>query len=811
MSHDRDNKAGFSGKIASSQSIATASSSAGSNSPVGTTEARDLVRQGDRSKREKLLASTIFGLKTKTVAIVVGSMVMLPILAIGTATYYFGVQSIERQTILAKKANIVELAEEELVRERQLLTTLLVGSGTVALLAGAGAAFGTKKLLDRISRVLEQTARQDTTKTNLKLAEEIEQSEAHRDLLDRIVEEARIYLNCDRVLIYSLDRDRNGVVVTESVVAEYPKALGTSVADLGFEPENFKQYPNGKVQAIDDVNRTEISPYYLQHLERLKVKASLTTAIFNEDKVFGWLVAHQCRTSRCWHSAEIEFFHRLATNTGLAWDNVCLRENITRLKIEAANEIKRMQYFERAVRHIHQSNEQDVLKISVEELRQILKCDRVVAYSLGENNNAIVIAESLAAGYPRALHKTIEQSLAVFDLDRDGDVTIQAIDNIDEAKMSDRCIRQLETLEVKAYLAAPILNDNKVFGLLVAHQCRQPHHWQDEEISWISQMALQAGLALDRAAELRQSNLDLSMQLNNFSFSLDRQDSASQLLKTAVDLVREIMKLDRAMVYQFDADDNGRIVAESVIPGYPAASNYRSDDLYVARDREQYRRGTVTAIADVNLANLTEDDLEQFRLLEVKASLIVPILQDEKLFGLLIGHQCQQARSWESWEIELFAQLALQLETAIERPQLQEKLESLVLQIEPSTFSEIVKLPTKAKLNHYLDNESPQSDRPLILPSLPMGEVNIEMSESDFSAIKNTHDRDSKSEPIVGEIVGDLTSKSDSFLTHQTDRFEGDIANLSDRISQQSLYVTKSFQKLAEFAKQLSKNTRDDE
>ncbi|MGL5077246.1 MAG: GAF domain-containing protein, partial [Waterburya sp.] len=66
-------------------------------------------------------------------------------------------------------------------------------------------------------------------------------------------------------------------------------------------------------------------------------------------------------------------------------------------------------------------------------------------------------------------------------------------------------IEQLESLEVKANLVTPILNEGKLFGLLVAHQCNQPRNWQDYEIRWVTQIATQVGFAVDNAKVLAAS------------------------------------------------------------------------------------------------------------------------------------------------------------------------------------------------------------------------------------------------------------------------------------------------------------------
>jgi light-regulated signal transduction histidine kinase (bacteriophytochrome) len=57
----------------------------------------------------------------------------------------------------------------------------------------------------------------------------------------------------------------------------------------------------------------------------------------------------------------------------------------------------------------------------------------------------------------------------------------------------------------------------------------------------------------------------------------------------------------------------------------------------------------------------------------VKAKLAVPIFLKEKLWGLLIAHQCAKARQWSSFETELMGQLANQIGIALAQAQLLEQ------------------------------------------------------------------------------------------------------------------------------------------
>ncbi|MGL4884399.1 MAG: GAF domain-containing protein, partial [Waterburya sp.] len=349
-------------------------------------------------------------LKTKTAALLVGSAVMLPILAVGTTTYYFGSQAVNKQAILAKRVDNIGLAQTELARQQKLLAALLIGTGTTALLAGAIAAFGTKRLLDSISKTnRSETAENSQTQVYREFIQNLSQSVSQKDILKAIVEEARNYLNCDRVIVYSLNQDKYGVIVAESVAPGYTQALGKTIQDSCFEARYLDKYRDGRVRAIDNIQTAEITPCHKEQLQKLEVKANLVTPIINEGNLFGLLVAHQCEKPRQWQQGEIKFLNQLAQKVGLTLENAKLLDDLVRLQTQAETERKWTHYFTDSIQYIRQSlQKDDVLEISVEEVRKVLECDRVVVYSLNQNKYGVVIAESVSPGYPKALNKTIE-------------------------------------------------------------------------------------------------------------------------------------------------------------------------------------------------------------------------------------------------------------------------------------------------------------------------------------------------------------------------------------------------------------------
>ena len=625
-------------------------------------------------------------LKPRITAAWASAIVMLPILAVGTATYYFGTQGINQQTILARRADNTGIAETELEQQKQLLAFLLMGTGTTALLAGLLAALWTSRTIrcaiaSGAVTTKEIRHQEERSQRLQEYVQHLSQS-PHQDILAATVAEARRVLNCDRVVVYSLNQDRYGVIVAESVASGWTRALGLTIKDPCFEARYLEKYRDGRVRALDDIYAADMTPCYIEQLEQLEVQANLVTPIINEDNLFGLLVAHQCGSPRTWQQEEIEFLTQLAKRVGFALNNAKLLAEATQLKQEAQTEAEWTQRFTDVVRYIRQSlKQEDILDIAVEEIRRVLSCDRVVVYSLNQDRYGVVVAESVAPGWTRALGRTIEDpcfEARYLEQYRDG--RVRALDNIYTAGMTPCYLEQLEQLEVKANLVTPILNEGKLFGLLVAHQCREPRAWQQYEIRWMTQIATQVGFALDNAKLLAaatqlkqeaQTEAEWTQRFTEAVRYIRQSLKQKDILDIAVEEIRRVLSCDRVVVYSLNSDRYGVVVAESVAPGWTRALGRTIEDpCFEARYLEQYRDGRVRALNDIYAADMTPCYLEQLEQLEVKANLVTPILNEGKLFGLLVAHQCREPRAWQQYEIRWMTQIATQVGFALDNAKL---------------------------------------------------------------------------------------------------------------------------------------------
>ncbi len=114
------------------------------------------------------------------------------------------------------------------------------------------------------------------------------------NILNTAVHEVRHLLNCDRVVVYSLDQNSYGVVVAESVAPGLTKSLERTIDDPCFAARYIEKYSQGRVRAWNDIYSEDVTPCYLEQLEALEVKAKIVTPIVRENELFGLLIAHQC-------------------------------------------------------------------------------------------------------------------------------------------------------------------------------------------------------------------------------------------------------------------------------------------------------------------------------------------------------------------------------------------------------------------------------------------------------------------------------------------------------------------------------------
>ena len=683
--------------------------------PKSNGDREESLTLSNLQKDSSLEPKTKKTLGSKITAALAIAMVTLPVLSVGIANYYFDRQGINKQEIRTRGTDTPGITANRLAQRNQMLTVVLVSTGTTALIVGTLTTLWTIRITSWNYQQAEKFA-QRRKKEQKKLFQEfikyLSRSLDEEEILEATVEEARKILECDRVLVYSLKQHEYGRIIAEAVLPGWNRALDKTIKDPSFEARYIGKYGDLSFYAFDNIDQANLAPKYLEQLEQLEVQANLVVPICYKNELSAILSAHHCAQPHTWQPEEKEFLVELAARVSFAQDNIKILTEASNLIEQAKTDEYWTQLLDEIIGYLRQSlPEEEILNIAVEKIRQGLNCDRVVVYSLNQDNYGVVSAESVASGWTRSCGSVMEDPcFASKYVEAYSQGRVKATNNIHEAGLTECYLEQLEKLEVKANLVTPIIFKNQLFGLLIAHQCSEPRSWEQKEIRWLQQVSEQVGFALDNAKlSAEQQNLLERLeteahwhQLFSDTVGYIRQSlQADDILYTTVEQVRHILKCDRVVVYSLNKNSYGMVIKESIGVGWTRVLGKTMEDPCFAVDYiKKYTDGRVKVTDNIYEANMTDCYLEQLEKLEVKANLVTPILHEQKLFGLLIAHQCSEPRSWQQYEIRWLTQIAQQAGFALDNAELlkqsQNQAQTNVIQLSnyQNSATEIVPLKT---------------------------------------------------------------------------------------------------------------------
>lgn len=146
----------------------------------------------------------------------------------------------------------------------------------------------------------------------------------------------------------------------------------------------------------------------------------------------------------------------------------------------------------------------DILQTTANEVRELFEVDRVLIYRFELEGSGLAAVEALAGGCPSILGdpllKTCFQSTYAYY--QQGNTS--AIEDVETAVLSPSHLDRLQCLQIRANLIVPILHNECLWGLLIAHQCHAPRQWQQAEMNLFHQLAGQSAIAIQQAELYRQ-------------------------------------------------------------------------------------------------------------------------------------------------------------------------------------------------------------------------------------------------------------------------------------------------------------------
>lgn len=463
--------------------------------------------------------------------------------------------------------------------------------------------------------------------------------------------EVRRLLNADRVGMFRFDSAMTpampqatgsqgppyscGEFVSEDLIPDLTSALAAKIEDHCFGQHHALYYQQGRVWVANDIYAANISRCHIDILERFQVRANLVVPLLKGEDLWGLLCIHQCSGPRQWQDWEIEFAQKIAVNLGVALQQAELLHTaqqrsqelqIALAQVEAQKEqqaklAQQERTLARVIERIRQTLEVEaIFSSTTQEVRQMLNCDRVVVYQFNPDWTGQFVYESHAEGWKPLLIGTEAKTtwndpyLQETQGGRYANHENYAIDDIDQAELTD-CHREiLESFEVKAFVVVPVFVGDKLWGLLGAYEHQGPRHWEDREVALLAQVANQLGVGINQAELLTQTKTQsrqLRSTLADLSAIID--NLADGLLVT--DTHGRITRFNPALLEMFNlqgVDLRGRQLAEHFPPELAklVLQTERSQQKVITVDveLENHRAGQALATSIVKEAEMDEGE-----------------------------------------------------------------------------------------------------------------------------------------------------------------------------------------------------------
>ncbi len=186
----------------------------------------------------------------------------------------------------------------------------------------------------------------------------------------------------------------------------------------------------------------------------------------------------------------------------------------------------------------------------------------------------------------------------------------------------------------------------------------------------ISTLSANINRIVDQLKELKYKQLAEAKQLqsltnilNTTSHPLNNED----LLTTAVTESRTALGAHRVVIYSLTSRDRLEVVAASEVPGLPQNVSDNINNAVIIKELiTSCQKNGMIAVNNIREGNFSSDYLRLMQQLQIKATVIVPILKENEIFGFLVADYCWAPHIWQHFEINFLSQLAVQIGLTLE-------------------------------------------------------------------------------------------------------------------------------------------------
>ena len=300
---------------------------------------------------------------------------------------------------------------------------------------------------------------------------------------------------------------------------------------------------------------------------------------------------------------------------------------------------------------------------------------------------------------------------------------------------------------------------DKAFAVGAVDYITKPIHWG------VLKQRVRRLLQMHWTMKELQDKITQEQLISNITHKIRTSLNLEMILGTTVIEVRKLLKTDRVIVYRFQPDGSGYVIVESVAPEWDSMLGRIFKDTYFFDKFEQcgykYQQKNVYIIEDIDHPELSPCHIDLLTELQAKANLVVPIEQENNIWGLLVVYECCKPRKWAKPEIDLLIQLTHPLIMAIKQAELYQQLEAANQKLqELASIDSLTQIPNRRSFDEVLEREWQRLER-------EQAPLSLILCDIDF--FKNYND-------TYGHQSGDECLKKVAQILHQVAQRPGDLA-----------------------------------
>ncbi|KAF0249887.1 MAG: multi-sensor hybrid histidine kinase [bacterium] len=255
---------------------------------------------------------------------------------------------------------------------------------------------------------------------------------------------------------------------------------------------------------------------------------------------------------------------------------------------------------------------------------------------------------------------TQRSSLTILDQDSFSDPSWQNF--LDQHKLKSQAFVLLE----------PSSSSFWVLGL----GCTKTKNWTIYEKELLAEITIIITLALEKALLYQKTHDAATYEqiINSISLTISQSLDIDQVLDSVCEEIAKHLELDRCIFFKVLKDEGECFVLathEKCSTQCPEliTSKYRYGDY--AGDFDSIWDGELWMMDSLHTLSLTnENSIEFIKQANIKAALLMPVMNREELVGAIALHQCSYFRNWTEGEVRLVESIARQCSIAINNAQL---------------------------------------------------------------------------------------------------------------------------------------------